>query len=246
MDMPPKQIDASPDAQLDLKKRARRRLIGAAALALLAAVVLPMIMDREPQQPAQDVQVRIPSQDGGGLAARVPPGKPTAMPLPVPESDSRSAPKVEAKPPATHQEVEVATPMPTAVDKPAAKVSDKAAEKLADRSTEKAAAKPMEKPIDKPVPGKREEAKALAALSGTSSTADQWVVQLGAYKEAGNIKVLLAKLKQMGVPAYTETFDSPQGARTRVRAGPFKSSDEAEKAKIKIRVIGVDGPVAPK
>jgi len=91
-----------------------------------------------------------------------------------------------------------------------------------------------------------DEAKAIAALSGAATTSDQWVVQLGAYKEAGNIKILLAKLKQMGVPAYTENFESPQGARTRVRPGPFGSRDAAEKAKVKIRVIGVDGPVAPK
>ena len=47
------------DAQLELKKRARRRLVGAAALAVLAAIVLPMVMDQAPkQQPAQDIQIR--------------------------------------------------------------------------------------------------------------------------------------------------------------------------------------------
>jgi DedD protein len=72
------------------------------------------------------------------------------------------------------------------------------------------------------------------------------VVQLGAYKEAGNVKLLLSKLKGVGVPAYTEKLDSPQGPRTRVRAGPFASQDAAEKARAKIKIIGVDGPVAPK
>jgi DedD protein len=72
------------------------------------------------------------------------------------------------------------------------------------------------------------------------------VVQLGAYKEAGNVKLLLGKLKQMGVAAYTEDFDSPQGPRTRVRAGPFPSKEAAEKAQGRIRKIGVDGPVAPR
>ncbi len=76
--------------------------------------------------------------------------------------------------------------------------------------------------------------------------AGQWVVQLGAYKEAGNVKLLLAKLKGIGVPAYTEKFESPQGPRTRVRAGPFASQDAAEKARSRIKIVGVDGPVAPK
>jgi DedD protein len=48
------------------------------------------------------------------------------------------------------------------------------------------------------------------------------VVQLGAYKEAGNVKLLLSKLKGINVPAYTEKLESPQGPRTRVRAGPFR------------------------
>ena len=53
----------SPDAQLQLKKRARRRLVGAVAFAGLAAVVLPMVMDEEPKQQVQDVQIRIPGQE---------------------------------------------------------------------------------------------------------------------------------------------------------------------------------------
>ena len=72
------------------------------------------------------------------------------------------------------------------------------------------------------------------------------MVQLGAYKEAGNVKLLLAKLKGVNVPAYTEKFDSPQGPRTRVRAGPFATQEAAEKARARIKIIGVDGPAAPK
>ena len=53
----------SPDAQLQLKKRARRRLVGAIAFAGLAAVILPMVMDEEPKQQVQDIQIRIPGQE---------------------------------------------------------------------------------------------------------------------------------------------------------------------------------------
>lgn len=237
--MPQIPKDESLDGELDLKKRSRRRLVGAAALALLAAIVLPMVMDREPRQPAQDVQVKIPSQDGGGsLVARVPPTKPAATPLPVPEADAKLPPaaKVEAKLPEVAKEV--ATVAPPVVDRPAPKVVEKATEKHVD------------KPVDKPSQSRAEDAKALAALNGATEaaagTAEQWVVQLGAYKEAGNVKILIGKLKQMNIPAYTEDFESPQGARTRVRAGPFKSREAAEKAKSKIHILGVDGPVAAK
>jgi DedD protein len=56
-------MSESSDVDLQLKKRARRRLVGAVAFAGLAAVILPMVMDEEPKQPAQDVRVRIPGQD---------------------------------------------------------------------------------------------------------------------------------------------------------------------------------------
>ena len=66
---------ADNDSQIDLKKRARRRLVGSAALALAAAIALPMVMDHEPRPPSQDVQIRIPSQEGSNFTSRVINGK---------------------------------------------------------------------------------------------------------------------------------------------------------------------------
>lgn len=243
---PMAESEASLDAQLELKKRARRRLVGASALALLAAIVLPMVMDHEPRPANQDIQVRIPSQDaGGGVASRLLPGKPAATPLPpaapIAETKPAPEPKVEAKP--------EAKPEPKA-EAPAPKVAPVAAPpavaaKPADKPVEKPAAKPAEKPAEKAVEKKSEETRAASALAGDGA-AEHWVVQLGAYKEAGNVKLLMAKLKEMGVTAYTEKFDSPQGPRTRVRAGPFPNKEAAEKARAKAKIIGVNGPVAPK
>ncbi|MFT3803184.1 MAG: SPOR domain-containing protein [Burkholderiaceae bacterium] len=45
------------------KKRARRRLVGAAALCLAAAIALPLLFDAEPRQSPADIQVDIPSRD---------------------------------------------------------------------------------------------------------------------------------------------------------------------------------------
>ena len=59
---------AGTDSQIDNKKRARRRLVGAVALALLAATVLPMVMDHEPRSVGQDIDIRIPGQSSGTLS----------------------------------------------------------------------------------------------------------------------------------------------------------------------------------
>lgn len=213
--------DTSPDADLQLKKRARRRLVGAAALALFAVLVLPMVMDREPRPLIQDIQVRIPSQDATGLAAKVIPGKPVATPMPAPEAMAEPKPDVKPQP-----EPAAATPVAAPTAKPA---------------------EPPPAPEKKAVEAvKNPAAKVAAEAKPKPEASGQWVVQLGAYKEAGNVKLLLAKLKGVNVPAYTEKFDSAQGPRTRVRAGPFPSQEAAEKARSRIKIVGVDGPVAPK
>jgi DedD protein len=46
-----------------LKRRGRRRLVGAIALVLLAVIILPMVFDREPRPVAPPVSVRIPGED---------------------------------------------------------------------------------------------------------------------------------------------------------------------------------------
>jgi DedD protein len=46
-----------------LKRRGRRRLVGAVALVLLAVIVLPMVFDPEPRPSAPPVSARIPGQD---------------------------------------------------------------------------------------------------------------------------------------------------------------------------------------
>ena len=214
--MPQDNTGASLDGQLELKKRARRRLVGAAALALLAAVVLPMVMDHEPRQPAQDVQITIPSRDDQGLAARVLTGKPAATPLP---------PAASAKPEATHESKADVRSDVRPETRPDAK-----AEEARPAETRPAEPKAETRPAPTPAP-----------------VADEsWVVQLGAYKEEGRVKLLLSKLTQLGFPVFTENVDTPQGARTRVRAGPFKTREAAEKARERIGKIGVDGPVARK
>jgi DedD protein len=229
--------DTSPDADLQLKKRARRRLVGAIALALFAVIVLPMVMDREPRPLSQDIQVRIPSQDSTGLASKVLPGKPAATPMPAPEP--KPAVELKAEPQAKPEPAPAASPIAPVVPAMPAVI----------KPTPAAAPVPAAKPA---APAKKSEAaekpaaKTVADAKSTADGSGQWVVQLGAYKEAGNVKLLLSKLKGVGVPAYTEKLDSPQGSRTRVRAGPFASQDAAEKARARIKIIGIDGPVAPK
>lgn len=266
------ETESTPDAQLELKKRARRRLVGAAALALLAVIILPMVMDHEPRPTTQDVQVRIPSQETGGLAKVLPNRAATPLPPAPPDSDEddKSDGKTE-KPgaPATAKESAAESPKPVADIPRDSKADAKAQTKPQDggkdatKDAAKDAAKdrpkpvePAPKPADKPkadadkqpakpaanAASKDEEARARAALLGRE-VEEPWLILIGAYRDKANVQQLTTKLKQAGVPTITEPYDSPQGPRTRVRAGPFKNREAAEQALAKMKKLGVDGVV---
>src|SRR5512136_3036881 len=55
------------DEESSLKRKARRRLIGAVALSVAVVVVLPMVFDGEPPAPTvSDIELRIPDKDKAG------------------------------------------------------------------------------------------------------------------------------------------------------------------------------------
>lgn len=66
-----------------LKRRGRRRLVGAVALVLLAVIVLPMVFDQEPGTGAPPVSVRIPGENEAPFAPK-PAAK--AAPRPAPRA----------------------------------------------------------------------------------------------------------------------------------------------------------------
>lgn len=53
------------DEELQLKKRARRRLVGAVVLVTAVAVILPMVLDSDPKPVSQNVDIQIPSPESG-------------------------------------------------------------------------------------------------------------------------------------------------------------------------------------
>src|SRR5450830_50391 len=62
----------APDPVLPEKTRARRRLVGAIALALGVAVGLPMLLDSEPKAPFNDIAIDIPSKEKAAAPAPAP------------------------------------------------------------------------------------------------------------------------------------------------------------------------------
>ena len=90
-----------------LKRRGRRRLVGAVALVLAAVIVLPMVFDPAPKSSAPPVSVRIPGEDDTAFKPKL-----AAKVEPPPPPVAKAEPKVEAPPPKPEPKVEPSPPPP--------------------------------------------------------------------------------------------------------------------------------------
>jgi DedD protein len=104
--------------ELQLRKRARRRLIGAIAVVTIVAVFLPMVLDHEPKPVKQDISIQIPSPNSGAFTSKIVPVMPAA-----PDAKSAAKPAAEApaksKTPAADEPPKVAAAAPVAPAPPA-------------------------------------------------------------------------------------------------------------------------------
>jgi len=72
-----------------------------------------------------------------------------------------------------------------------------------------------------------------------------FVVPLGAFTNPDNAKQVQDRAASAGIKSYTESVKGQQGEQTRVRAGPFASRDAAEKARDRLKSLGLEvGQVA--
>ena len=236
------------DDELQLKKRARRRLIGAVAIATVVAVGLPMVLDSEPKPTAQDISIQIPSPDAADpkgkslpLSAGMPSSKPGA---PSPAAEKAAAPK----------------DMPAAKDGSAQVATAPIVQAAPANKPEAAVKKPLEpvKPVEKQPPSRKpepvkaaekapaEKPKANAEAQKSKNGEGQYVVQVAALADADRAKALHRKVVDGGLEAYTEVVQTANGPVTRVRVGPYPSRQAAEKARISLKKLDLDGKVVPR
>ncbi|WP_439537689.1 SPOR domain-containing protein [Methyloversatilis sp.] len=209
----------APDLQTELRKRARRRLLGAIALALTAAIVLPVVMDHEPRAPAQDIAVRIPPRDSLPALAQPVRPEPADTDVMIPPAP----PDTESTAPATTGSAPVAPPAPPAPVPAPPKA---------------------EPPKPAAAPAAAGEASRVAALLDGKSGA--FALQLGVFSDAANVAKLRARAKELGFPTFTEPVKLENGqSRTRVKVGPFATRAAAEAAQRKLEGAGMRSMVAP-
>ena len=190
------------EEDLNLRRKARRRLIGAIALTLAVVVILPMVLDSEPRPAGQDIDLRIPAPDKVGEFI---PGVAVSevaetSPFVIPAVADAPAPPVEP------------------VDAASDVAHDAAKPVVASSSSTDAPVKAQ------PVVDKQPESKIADKPAGIQG----YVAQVGAYSNPDTAKKQLEKLKKWGFnKAYTEKI----GGNIRVRVGPYPERKEAEQVR---------------
>jgi len=223
--------------QIELRKRARRRLLGAIALVLLAVIFRPMVLDQEPKPVTQDVVIQIPSPNQGQFVSKIVPVTPEAK-APV-RADPQPADKELAKSEAGILSPRTApAPAPKAAEEPAPVAKAPPPEPAKPKETAKPAEKPKaEAKVPAPAPVKAEaKAPPLAA-------AGQFVVQVAALSDTAKAQAMKAQITSAGYAAYTESVPTASGPVVRVRAGPFVTRAAAEAARDKLKGQGMPGNV---
>ncbi|HEX6829074.1 MAG TPA: SPOR domain-containing protein [Burkholderiales bacterium] len=215
------------DDEIELRKQARRRLVGAIVLVTVAVMILPMVLDQEPTPVTQEIAISIPPK--GDAASFAPKAVPVAEP-----------PRAAVKPPVP-KPAPAAKPGESAADAPKAGIeADKG--RAETPKVEKPAGTPPAKTAEA-APAPEARAKPEAA-SGARS--ESYVVQLDAFSNPQNAQQQKKKLSAAGIPSYTETAKTPKGELTRVRVGPYSSREQAEQMRDRLAKLGVKSVVVPR
>jgi DedD protein len=203
----------------EIRRRGRRRLIGAIVLVILAVVFIPMVLDSEPRPKANDVSLEIPAKD------KAPP-----LPAPVPPKEVASAitpaSTVGAAPEKGNRAQATAGTRDAAAPKAAATVPAKPAQKTA-------AEKPAQKTAaEKPAP---------VTIAAADPKLEGFAVQIGAFKDEAKLTAAREKLMAAKIPHFVER----RGDLNRLRAGPYSTREAADSALASIKAASLDGQVVP-
>lgn len=249
----------------ELRRRARRRLVGAVVLALGVAVVVPMLLETEQKPLGENVSVRIPPVDDSKFVNRlndnaskdaaktVDAAKATDAAKDVPGGPASAAAADDAANTASANQ----SPPRTAATDRAPKYDTRISDLAAPAGVTNAPAASVA-PVPPPTPATPVEtvkpapststtasvANAVQANGATTTPHERFAVQLAAFADDKGANSLTGRLKKSGYAAYTEPLKTSKGTLWRVRVGPYSSHEAAVAARDKLKSEGQSGIVA--
>jgi DedD protein len=198
-----------------IRVRMRRRLIGAAALLLGTAVVVPMMLDPAPRPLPDNIPIDIPSE-------RTPFAPRLSLPSVVPGATAPGAAK-EGSATAESKSREAQSPKESAESPPSSAEAP-------DSAPTGTAGSPAEAPGAKPG----------GAKAGKEA---QWFVQAAALSNENAARQLSERLTKAGMTPFVQRTESGGTVMYRVRLGPFASREAAVKVRRHLRAMAVGSNV---
>jgi DedD protein len=221
--MPP---DLPNEQELILKKRARRRLVGAIALVLLMIIILPQVLqDRALLAQQEPIKITMP------VVTYPVSQEPLSEEAAGDEQRNTVAIVSDDKVPEFKEPVTEPIAIKTPENKPTKDVDNK-------NQMTAATAPQAEKKVAVKIP---EASKAPSQVA--IKPQESFTVQVGVYSDIDNVKRLQEQLKQAGFSTHTEKVKTPKGDSLRLKAGNFNSREDAVAALAKIKAIGLSGIV---
>ncbi len=136
-----------------------------------------------------------------------------------------------------------APPAPAAVSE-AAPTATAAASGLVTEAPPPTAKPPVQPdPASKPEPKATPKAETKKADAKVAVTETRYVVQVGSFADENRAREARSKIERAGLKSYTQAVETKDGKRIRVRAGPFASKAEAERAAEKLKKLDLPGAV---
>ena len=232
------------EQELQFKKRARRRLVGAIGLVLLMITILPLLLkDKTEQAASKDILISIPSQDAQlnnqGIEEKHNQENSASLANTQPQDAAVSNPNSNDKP------LEEAKPLVSPAVESAAPVAQ----------SDKVAAKPIEaQVVSENQKNQKQKEDTKPQSIDASNKADElapiatpvveiYFVQIGIFSDPENVKQMQSKLSTKGLKSSTELIDTAKGKKTRLRVGAFTSRKDAESALLKVKTLGLAGMV---
>lgn len=209
----------------------KQRLVGAAVLVAVAVIVIPMLLDGpQPELTGETISLDIPQAPQRDREVR---DIPLTLPV-TPRVDTSGAVDSERLPSVDVASVDRTDALPDA-DQPAAATAGPA-NAPAEPTTSEPPVAAVSLPVTTPAPFT--DAPAADPQGG-------FAVNLGSFTKASNAEALRSRLRGAGFPMLVETIDLDGKPATRLRAGPYGTRAEAERARILIgqTVEGVSAAV---
>lgn len=228
------------DQELLLKKRARRRLVGAIALVMLLMIILPIVL-KDRVKSISNEHANITMDEGADLN-HLPPAfeveSENSQTVQTIDETNNSVPKVEAE----------ATLSPSTLN-----TENNQANQVDESNDAKVLAKTSSEDL---IANKVAELERKQTADSNSSVIKEqdnkqqptsaYTIQVGAFSDLSNMKQTQVSLTKAGFTTTTEKVTTPKGDSIRLMAGNYTTRESANEALLKLKSIGLDGMIKPK